>query len=62
MKMNQIAGLLSGILVVGFTGMAYAGNFTPDAEPGTMMLLSFVLFGLAIYGKRSMHKEAQEDI
>jgi hypothetical protein len=31
---------------------------TPVPEPGTMMLLGLGMFGLAVYGKRRMNKEA----
>lgn len=30
----------------------------PVLEPGTMMLLSVGMLGLAVYGKRKMNKEA----
>jgi hypothetical protein len=31
---------------------------TPVPEPGTMMLLGIGMFGLAVYGKRRLNKEA----
>jgi len=39
-------------MVVGITDVA------PVPEPGTMVLLGFGMFGLAIYGKRRMNKDA----
>jgi hypothetical protein len=33
-------------------------NVTPVPEPGTMMLLGIGMFGLAVFGKRRMNKEA----
>lgn len=41
-------------------GDIYQGLVTsaPVPEPGTMMLLSFGMLGLAIYGKRRLNKEA----
>ncbi len=34
------------------------GNVAPVPEPGTVLLLGLGLFGLAIYGKRRMNREA----
>ncbi|MEI6702605.1 MAG: hypothetical protein WCL71_03595 [Deltaproteobacteria bacterium] len=47
------AGLLSVILVFGFSTIADSQTFNvPDPGPGTMMQISFYLFCLAVYCKR----------
>lgn len=38
--------------------VVYGNDLTPVPEPGTMVLLGIGMFGLAIYGKRRMNKEA----
>jgi hypothetical protein len=39
-------------------GIFLVEDMAPVPEPGTMMLLGLGMFGLAIYGKRRMNKEA----
>jgi len=49
------AGLLSVMLVLGFSGIADAQTINmPDPDSGTMMQISFYLFCLAVYFKRRM--------
>jgi len=49
------AGLLSVILVLGFSTIADAQTFNVlDPDPGTMMQFSIYLFCLAVYCKRRM--------
>jgi hypothetical protein len=40
------------------TGMTFTITTAPVPEPGAMMLLGFGMFGLAIYGKRRMNRDA----
>lgn len=42
----------------GGTLMVVSSNSAAVPEPGTMMLMGLGMFGLAIYGKRRMNKEA----
>jgi len=39
-------------------GIAFTIETAPVPEPGTMLLLGFGMFGLAIFGKRRMNKES----
>jgi hypothetical protein len=50
---------LDTLITVGDRGTAQVASLLqPVPEPGTMMLFGFGMFGLAIYGKRRMNKEA----